>query len=100
MPEGGRLWLAASGQRAPDDTPAVNVSVSDNGQGMTADFLQRAVQPFVTTKTHDPRCGLGLSATDGFARQSGGLLTLRARVGGGVSATLTLPQDQSTTSRA
>lgn len=29
IPEGGRLWLAAAGQRAPGDSPAVDVSVSD-----------------------------------------------------------------------
>lgn len=92
MPEGGRILLAAFGALNPDGGPAVCVSVSDSGPGMTADNLQRAVQPFVTTKTHDPRSGLGLPATDGFARQSGGRLTLRSHLGGGITATLTLPR--------
>jgi signal transduction histidine kinase len=97
MPEGGRLSLAASGEVAPDGSPTVAVSVSDTGHGMPADFLQRALEPFVTTKTHNPRSGLGLSATDGFARQSGGRLVLSSLAGGGISATLTLPQAPSTT---
>jgi signal transduction histidine kinase len=97
MPEGGRLSLAAVGELAPDGSPAVALSVSDSGPGVVADFLQRAVQPFVTTKTQDPRSGMGLPATDGFARQSGGRLTLRSRLSGGTSVTLTLPQVPSMT---
>jgi len=100
MPEGGRLWLMASADEAADGSPAVAVSVSDTGHGMPADFLKRAAQPFVTTKTHDPRSGLGLPATDGFARQSGGRLALRSLAGEGISATLTLPQARSTTALA
>ena len=89
--------MAASAERSQHGSPALAVPVTDSGHGMTADFLQRAVQPFVTTKTHDSRAGLGLPAADGFARQSDGRLMLRSLPDGGVSDTLTLPQAQSTT---
>ena len=91
MPDGGRLRLAARQEPMSDGRAAVALSVSDSGTGIAADLLHRAAQPFVTTKSHDPLAGLGLSAADGFARQSGGRLTLRTWVSGGVMATLSLP---------
>ncbi|AVQ85609.1 MULTISPECIES: sensor histidine kinase [unclassified Variovorax] len=92
MPKGGRLLLSARADTAPDGRPAVAVSVSDNGIGMSPDFARRAVQPFVTTKSGRADAGMGLAAVDGFARQSGGHLTLFSQVGTGVTATLSLPR--------
>lgn len=92
MPEGGRIQLSAKAVVAADGSPAVAVAVSDNGVGMASDFAHRARLPFVTTKTNSPYAGMGLAATDGFARQSGGTLTLVCRPRGGVTATLILPQ--------
>lgn len=92
LPDGGRIRLSAMPATAMDGRPAVAVSVSDNGVGMTPEFARRAVQPFVTTKVNAPYAGMGLAATDGFARQSGGHLDISCRVGSGVTATLVLPQ--------
>jgi signal transduction histidine kinase len=92
MPEGGRLLLCARADTVPDGRPAVAMSVSDNGVGMSPDFARRAVQPFVTTKSNRAEAGMGLAAADGFARQSGGHLTLFSQIGTGVTATLSLPQ--------
>jgi len=92
MPDGGRLRLAASAGQAPDGRAMVDLSVCDSGTGMDASLAPRAAQPFVTTKEHEPLAGMGLAATEGFARQSGGRLTLSCPVGAGVTATLSLPQ--------
>lgn len=92
MVEGGNLQLSAKAATAEDGSPAVAVTVADDGVGMTVEFCERAVWPFVTSKTSNPLAGLGLAATDGFARQSGGRLTISCWSGRGVTATLILPQ--------
>lgn len=94
MPQGGRLLLSARADTSPDGRPAVAMSVSDNGRGMSPEFASQAVKPFVTTKSDRAQAGMGLAATDGFARQSGGRLALFAHVGSGVTATLSLPQSR------
>lgn len=99
LPGGGRIRLSAMSSMTTDGRPAVAVSVSDNGAGMTPEFARRAVLPFVTTKGNAPYAGMGLPAAGGFARQSGGHLDISCRVGSGVTATLVLPQAVSTVSR-
>ncbi len=98
MPEGGQIGLTAKAAVAHGN-PVVAVEVSDNGVGMAADLARRAVLPFVTTKTNSPCAGMGLAATDGFARQSGGTLTLTCWPRAGVTATLILPQPTSESRR-
>lgn len=92
MPEGGRLWLRARACDLPDGRPGVEVSVSDSGPGMSADALERAGQPFFTTRADRPLAGMGLAATNGFARCSGGALALQTSPSGGLTAALRLPQ--------
>lgn len=92
MIEGGHLQLSANVVTCEDGSAAVAVSVADDGVAMTADFCDRAMHPFVTTKKNNALAGMGLPAADGFARQSGGRLVLSCRAGGGVTATLILPQ--------
>lgn len=72
-------------------TDMVVVEISDNGVGMTADTLQRAKEPFFTTRGLCEGVGLGLSFADGFARASGGSLELSSRVGHGTRVRLKLP---------
>jgi DNA-binding response OmpR family regulator len=50
----------------------VSLSVSDNGPGIPAEYLEKVFEPFFTTKPIGEGTGLGLSMTYGFARQSGG----------------------------
>ena len=69
-------------------------SVTDDGAGMTPDVLARAREPFFTTKGERFRSGLGLSMADGFARQSGGELTLESSAGKGTTVELSLASDR------
>lgn len=98
MPEGGRIELAASAQyRLPPDAPHgprrnyVAVSVRDDGQGMPAEVIERASEPFFTTKEIGKGSGLGLSQVFGFASQSGGFADIQSRVGQGTTVTVWLP---------
>ena len=58
---------------------------------MTATELQRATEPFYTTKEKGQGTGLGLSIVDGFAKQSGGYLEIESSVDAGTVAAMTIP---------
>lgn len=67
------------------------VTVEDHGCGMEPDILERALQPFFSTKPADSGSGLGLATVYGFARQSGGNLVIESEPGRGTRVTLVLP---------
>jgi CheY-like chemotaxis protein len=61
---------------------------------MDEDTLRRATEPFFTTKQVGEGTGLGLSAVQGLAEQSGGAFRLESKVGRGTIATLWLPASE------
>jgi signal transduction histidine kinase len=101
MPDGGRLLVEAGlaqiddaharqlGEVAPG--PYVTIAVTDNGTGMTPEVARRALDPFFSTKRGGKGRGLGLSTVEGFARQSGGFVTLASAPGKGTTVTVYLP---------
>jgi len=98
MPAGGTISIAAvernvgSGE-VVDLAPGhyVRLTLADNGNGMDAETLARAADPFFTTKGIGKGTGLGLSMVHGFARQLGGALQLESRVHAGTHAHIWLP---------
>ncbi len=98
MPDGGRIVIAAEekvlregdGARLKPGT-YVCLTVQDSGEGMDEATLQRAMEPFFTTKGPGKGTGLGLSMVHGVAEQSGGWFGLRSRKGEGTTAELWLP---------
>jgi two-component system NtrC family sensor kinase len=70
----------------------VCVTVSDTGVGIPAARLGRIFEPFFTTKQIGHGTGLGLSQVFGFARQSGGEVTVASEVGQGSIFSLYLPR--------
>jgi len=69
----------------------VCLAVADKGEGMDAETLARATEPFYTTKGVGKGTGLGLSMVQGLAQQSGGALILKSRRGEGTVAEIWLP---------
>ncbi len=69
----------------------VLLTVSDTGGGMDGETLERATEPFFTTKPAGQGSGLGLSMVYGFVTQHGGALRLRSQLGKGTSVELWLP---------
>ncbi|MFG6416981.1 histidine kinase famiy protein [Roseateles sp. DC23W] len=86
MPGGGHVSIATSNSHIVENDGEltqllqpgkyVTISVSDTGTGIPAHLLARVVDPFFTTKEEGKGTGLGLSMAFGFAKQSGGTLTL------------------------
>jgi CheY-like chemotaxis protein len=97
MATGGQIVIAAREETlAADDGELkagayVCLSVTDSGSGMDAQTLERAREPFFTTKGVGKGTGLGLSMVHGFAQQSGGRLMLSSEVGQGTTAEMWLP---------
>jgi signal transduction histidine kinase len=86
MPEGGTITLATA-----RTGPHVRLEVRDTGHGMDARTLERATEPFFTTKPLGEGSGMGLAMVQGFAAQSGGALALDSRPGAGTTVRLDLP---------
>ena len=100
MPDGGTLTLAAAAEEVSAEQvhPAglkpgqyVRLAVTDTGTGMDRATLERALEPFFTTKPQDKGTGLGLPMAKGFAEQSGGALAIESTPGRGTTVTLWLP---------
>jgi two-component system sensor histidine kinase RegB len=69
----------------------VRFRIRDTGTGMTAETLQRAGEPFYTTKPVGAGFGLGLFLARTFAERWGGSLSLSSSPSEGTTATLLLP---------
>ena len=69
----------------------LRVAVSDHGPGMAPEILERAGQPFFTTKSPGEGMGLGLFLTRSVLERLGGSLDLTSGEGRGVTAVMELP---------
>jgi PAS domain S-box-containing protein len=100
MPNGGTLRIRTSKAditQAPrtDDDLAIGryamLAIQDTGTGMPPDVVSRVFEPFFTTKTGGTGSGLGLSMVYGFAKQSGGAVTIASELGRGTTVIIYLP---------
>ncbi len=81
---------AACTGRSDLDT-MVTLAVRDTGCGMPQEDVERAVQPFFTTKAVGKGTGLGLFLSREVVVAHGGRLTLESEVGKGTTVTVALP---------
>jgi PAS domain S-box-containing protein len=102
MAEGGKLALSTENTFVDAKTAAdmsmemapgrfVAITLTDTGTGMPPDVAARVFEPFFTTKEVGKGSGLGLSQVYGFARQSGGHVSIDSHVGKGTAVRLYLP---------
>ncbi len=102
MSAGGDLALEVSNAHLEDELLGddrvsgdhVVIAVTDTGAGMSDEVLERACEPFFTTKPLGRGTGLGLSQVYGFVRQSGGHLTIASEPGEGTAIRIFLPRSR------
>jgi signal transduction histidine kinase/CheY-like chemotaxis protein len=88
MPNGGTLTLGVT--EGPHST--VIITVQDTGEGMAKETLERAIEPFFTTKPVGRGTGLGLSTCREIMEVDGGSITLDSQLGHGTCVVVSYPQ--------
>src|SRR3984957_18463108 len=98
MPSGGTLIIDTENFPVDDDYaardprlvpgPHVRLRVADSGTGMDRGTIERAFEPFFSTKPKDRGTGLGLATVYGIVNQAGGMVNIDSDVGKGTSATI------------
>jgi signal transduction histidine kinase len=75
------------------DNRYIEISITDDGAGMTPDVLRQAFDPFFTTRRSEGGTGLGLHIVYNLVTQQlGGRMTLASRPGQGTMFRITLPR--------
>ncbi len=72
----------------------VRISVQDTGPGMAPELVERALNPFFTSKDKNAHTGLGLSVVYGFTHQSGGYIEVDGGEGRGATIDLYFPRGE------
>lgn len=102
MPNGGTLTFETANMDL-DETDAQGhdevitgqyamISITDTGCGMTPEVIERAFDPFYTTKGVGKGTGLGLSQVFGFVKQSDGHVRIYSQLNKGTSVKIYLPR--------
>jgi two-component system sensor histidine kinase PilS (NtrC family) len=84
MPDGGELRISA--EREPD---SAILRWTDSGIGMPEEIRTRAMEPFVTARSHGT--GLGLAVTYAAVEEHGGTIDINSSPGKGTTVTVALP---------
>ena len=100
MPAGGLLSIKATNYTLTEKREGVagpmqagnyvKIAVSDTGIGMSPETVEKAMEPFFTTKEVGKGSGMGLAMVFGFIAQSAGNIHIESEVGHGTQITLYL----------
>jgi PAS domain S-box-containing protein len=98
MPRGGVLriesrvaCLPQSGAPALPSGSYLEVSFTDTGAGMAPEVVDKAFEPFFSTKSREEGTGLGLSTVFGIVQRARGQVTLESTPGEGTRVALWFP---------
>jgi two-component system cell cycle sensor histidine kinase/response regulator CckA len=101
MPSGGRFTIRTSHLALGHDDPRaatqlppgpyIELTMTDDGVGMTAEVRARVFEPFFSTKAAGRGTGLGLAVVHGIVQQAGGGITVESTRGEGTTVCVLLP---------
>jgi two-component system cell cycle sensor histidine kinase/response regulator CckA len=101
MPGGGELVISTRNRILADEERSefpdlmqgeyVELSVKDDGVGMSEDMISRIFEPFYTTKEQGKGTGMGLASCYGIIRQNHGAIRVRSAIGEGSVFSILLP---------
>lgn len=92
----GRIYIDVSNEKIMvsrfglEPGQYLKLEVEDNGCGMPEEVLERALDPYYTTKDEEGT-GLGLAVVHGILDNHGGIVHLQSSEGSGTKATIYLP---------
>ncbi|TCL70311.1 ATP-binding protein [Rhizobium sp. BK251] len=102
MPQGGHLTIETANTELDDRYVRMHsevvagqyvmISITDTGGGMAQEVIDRAFDPFYTTKGPGKGTGLGLSQVYGYVKQSGGHIKIYSEVDRGTTVKMYLPR--------
>ena len=69
----------------------LELTISDTGEGMSPETLERIYDPFFTTKDRDQGTGMGLSVVHGIVKDYGGIIHALSQKGKGTTFKVDLP---------
>jgi PAS domain S-box-containing protein len=99
MPEGGVLRVATANRTIAQAAAAglppgdyVELTLADEGAGMSPAVSARIFEPFFSTKAKDRGMGLGLSIVHGIVSDMGGRVLVESAEGEGSTVTVRLPR--------
>lgn len=102
MPDGGCLTIEIANAMLDSDYVATEkdvkagqycvITITDTGNGIPPEHLDKVFEPFFTTKDIGKGSGLGLSMVFGFVKQSGGHIRVYSELGEGTSIKLYFPR--------
>jgi len=88
MPQGGNLWITTRQTSAT----TVELSIRDDGTGISDEHLAHIFEPFYTTK-ESGGSGLGLAISQNIVERHGGSIAVSSKLGQGTTFTILLPVD-------
>jgi signal transduction histidine kinase len=88
MPQGGKITISVQ-TLFPDSLVAV--TINDTGTGMPPDMIEKACEPFFSTRQNEGLRGLGLAIVRDIVKTHGGKMEIKSSLGQGTSIILYLP---------
>ncbi|MEE9912199.1 MAG: ATP-binding protein [Deltaproteobacteria bacterium] len=87
MPDGGKITISAEDDRA---AKTIKILITDNGQGIEADMLEKVCEPFFSSHQDEGMRGLGLAIVRDIVKAHGGRMDIQSIPGKGTSVALFL----------
>ena len=72
----------------------VSIAVSDQGQGIPKEHINKIKKPFFSTKRDQGGTGLGLHVSESIVEEHKGILSFKSAPGKGTEATISLPAEE------